>query len=48
MRKGKRYVRERGLTLRPEEIKSRTYQDEYDELLNRLQGYLDAEPDQPG
>jgi hypothetical protein len=46
-RGGKRYVRERGLTLRPQMVKSRRYQEEYDELLRRLQSYLDQEPKQP-
>ena len=39
-RDGKRYVRERDLTLRPEVAQSRRYQGEYEELLKRLQGYL--------
>jgi hypothetical protein len=47
-RDGKRYVRERGLTLRPEVVQSRRYQGEYEELLKRLQGYLDAEAKPPG
>jgi hypothetical protein len=47
-RDGKKYVRERGLTLRPEVVLSRRYQEEYDELAKRLQGYLGAESKQPG
>jgi len=41
-RDGKPYVRERGLNLRPKNVKFAEHQQEYDALLNRLQGYLDG------
>jgi len=44
---GTKYVRERGFTLRPEVVLSRRYRQEYNELVERLQGYLDAELKQP-
>jgi hypothetical protein len=41
-RGGKRFVRERGLNLRPKDVRSPDHQQEYEALLNRLQGYLDG------
>jgi hypothetical protein len=36
-REGKQYVRERGLNLRPKDVKSPSHKEEYDKLLDRLQ-----------
>ena len=39
---GKQYVRERGLVLRPKKVNVAAHQEEYNQLLKRLQGYLDG------
>jgi hypothetical protein len=39
---GKKYVRERGLNLRPKKVNSPKHQEEYDKLMDRLQAYLDG------
>jgi hypothetical protein len=41
-KRGKQYVRERGLNLRPKDVKFAGHQEEFEKLLNRLQGYLDG------
>jgi len=39
---GKQYVRERGLNLRPKDVRSSEHKQEYNALLERLQSYLDV------
>jgi hypothetical protein len=39
---GKQYVRERGLNLRPKKVNTPAHQEEYDKLMDRLQGYLNG------
>jgi hypothetical protein len=41
-RNEREFVRECGLTLRPEKVNFAKYQKEYDDLMERLQSYLDA------
>jgi hypothetical protein len=41
-KRGKQYVRERGLILRPKDVKFAGHQEEFDKLLDRLQRYLDG------
>jgi len=41
-KRGKQYVRERGLILRPKDVRFAGHQEEFDKLLDRLQRYLDG------